>query len=717
MCVRDKNRDPFNVVDGKSCDKKLVITKSVTAGEKESEMIYVNVSRVRDEVNRDEARLYNPFIITITSSPMHIIYPYTLEGTVNNKPYETSKREYWCQDGAATHDADDFSCKIQYDITTGKRIWDSQGFCCRCSFMEDMHKSQGGRYHRGNTVCGNKFHIPLIHQLFKNRKRQSAHCMNYDNLWYNVHKIGGYRIWFKIFVKAYDLVEEERDGKRYQKLVDGGQIELSNFKTSGHGVHGRLLASMIGMFESDTQIYSLTERYLFIPAGGSKINWLSHPQTRNGARDFMIIPKTLVAMKNSMESCNKIGVSFTAFRMQGAGMDGQDFGCLQRMGWCLHNQVKDYFEIDVKNREKGKRPLYFPERYGVVEGTTDDFKEDGSFALVYKAGKLGNIMISLEISADDIVLIYNKAGGTIVKAFATNFESLSQDGLLHVIVQNTGLVTADYHVTMKHCTRGIRRSPEEKASINAQSVHTFTFPLRTTVHASGKFMCTMNLWDSRHGLLDSANITFETTTACVCLQSCSCALALSLSDVVLTGTSVYRNFTDYKIGETYLTNPGNEFSLVGKLERDEMEYKFIVSDTMQFLEIVNDEMLLLTPAIPFNPEPFAETFTEAKVFEKITLEPQHVCLNEEIEFEFYDDHTTLTGDEESTSRYITKDDDIIDAQNVSAGSPASDLPPELPPKDYSRHDLDNEEVYEEPVIPYGSPVYEHHPSLRRNQLD
>lgn len=35
-------------------------------------------------------------------------------------------------------------------------------------------------------------------------------------------------------------MEEERDGKRYQKLVDGGQIELSNFKTSGHGVHGRV---------------------------------------------------------------------------------------------------------------------------------------------------------------------------------------------------------------------------------------------------------------------------------------------------------------------------------------------------------------------------------------------------------------------------------------------------------------------------------------------
>ncbi len=43
-------------------------------------MIYVNVSKVRDDVNNDEARLYNPFIITITSSPMHIVYPYYLIG-------------------------------------------------------------------------------------------------------------------------------------------------------------------------------------------------------------------------------------------------------------------------------------------------------------------------------------------------------------------------------------------------------------------------------------------------------------------------------------------------------------------------------------------------------------------------------------------------------------------------------------------------------------
>lgn len=176
---------------------------------------------------------------------------------------------------------------------------------------------------------------------------------------------------------------------------------------------------------------------------------------------------------------------------------------------------------------------------------------------------------------------------------------------------------------MKHCTRGIQRSPEVRASINAQSVHTFSLYLRTTIHASGRFTCTgkqhlsgfiliiflhsdtqeisqkkrmgtsipchgylsfinwartcsrtyevfnaifmvmniirhwnfvdiqllrrsiinqsgpynrciaflfsVNLWDARHSLLDTANITFETTTACVCLQSCTCAVYVYLT--------------------------------------------------------------------------------------------------------------------------------------------------------------------------------------------
>ena len=42
------------------------------------------------------------------------------------------------------------------------------------------------------------------------------------------------------------------------------------------------------MFETNTQIYSLTERYLFIPAGGSDIDWVTHPQTKVNSNDFTL---------------------------------------------------------------------------------------------------------------------------------------------------------------------------------------------------------------------------------------------------------------------------------------------------------------------------------------------------------------------------------------------------------------------------------------------
>ena len=42
----------------------------------------------------------------------------------------------------------------------------------------------------------------------------------------------------------------------------------------------------------------------------------------------------------------------------------------------------------------------------------------------------------------------SRASGKILKAYAQDFESLSQDGHMFVIVQNTGYVTADFAVSL-----------------------------------------------------------------------------------------------------------------------------------------------------------------------------------------------------------------------------------------------------------------------------
>lgn len=39
-----------------------------------------NVSKVYDEVEKEQARLYNPFIITLAKTPVQLVYPYYYRG-------------------------------------------------------------------------------------------------------------------------------------------------------------------------------------------------------------------------------------------------------------------------------------------------------------------------------------------------------------------------------------------------------------------------------------------------------------------------------------------------------------------------------------------------------------------------------------------------------------------------------------------------------------
>ena len=43
--------------------------------------------------------------------------------------------------------------------------------------------------------------------------------------------------------------------------------------------------------------------------------------------------------------------------------------------------------------------------------------------------------------------LWLRASGKILKAYAQDFEALSKDGHLYVVVQNTGYVTADFSVS------------------------------------------------------------------------------------------------------------------------------------------------------------------------------------------------------------------------------------------------------------------------------
>lgn len=67
----------------------------------------------------------------------------------------------------------------------------------------------------------------------------------------------------------------------------------------------------------------------------------------------------------------------------------------------------------------------------------------------------------------------------------------------------------------------------------------------------------------------------------------------------------------------------------------------------------------------------------------------------------------------------TRGHDVSGGQDASACSSSSDLPPEPPPRDYSKHDMDtscSQEIYELPIPAFHSPVNEDDCSSTSNQL-
>jgi hypothetical protein len=77
-------------------------------------------------------------------------------------------------------------------------------------------------------------------QIDCDKYKSSAHCMRFDELWYDVHEIDVFTFDFTIWIKAYDQVERVENNKTLIDWVDGGEIELSPTKTGGVGKHGRV---------------------------------------------------------------------------------------------------------------------------------------------------------------------------------------------------------------------------------------------------------------------------------------------------------------------------------------------------------------------------------------------------------------------------------------------------------------------------------------------
>lgn len=72
-------------------------------------------------------------------------------------------------------------------------------------------------------------------------------------------------------------------------------------------------------------------------------------------------------------------------------------------------EFSKYSPYPQARRTRGETPLHFPERYGKLVGVKNRPKGDEQeFMLTYEIDEVMTSMVTLQISADDIILIYNR---------------------------------------------------------------------------------------------------------------------------------------------------------------------------------------------------------------------------------------------------------------------------------------------------------------------
>ena len=155
--------------------------------------------------------------------------------------------------------------------------------------------------------------------------------------------------------------------------------------------------------------------------------------------------------------CDKIGVSYYAFKTQGNKCDVEK-------GSCLNNQIYHFYNEDINNIINGKKSKYllFYDKEKNYSFYNDDLGKKFGFVL---NGNI-NTMLSLEIDSDDIKFMVNVSKGKIIFWEINNFEAMSNNGILLLKIKNIGLEDSQFYISY-FCNDNIINISSDEISIKS----------------------------------------------------------------------------------------------------------------------------------------------------------------------------------------------------------------------------------------------------------
>ncbi|CAM6100529.1 unnamed protein product [Calypogeia fissa] len=413
------------------CLQKLLLQLLIINGKStRSDTVETFVTHAQESNGASKA-LDVPYRITIYQSDVYAQYPITYIQSFNENPHEVVISSFDCQDGHKDHSPD---CGWPYN-TDGEKVKDSQGFCCLCNLNASLPDGQGKyeslRMVEEETPCK----IALsARRSFPWRRPGSAHCLQFSQKWYPTYQLGKPAL--SISVQVVVEMMHLRPGQIYgSRDVNSEIIYLNRQQNTKLHQNEVLKAHLQGDFEFNMQMPPLQDQYLAIPMEEGKSEKVSHVD------QWLTLPKEYFTLDGG--ECDKIGVSYSAFKFQTKACD-------QPPQSCCGNQINVFAQEESQRMLGGEAPKYAFSQYGkalVRDGTP---LEPTTLDLLIDKEKVS--VLTVELQADDLRFYTDRSTGRILKADIEQFETRTKRALLMVEVVNMGMIKAVFKIKVVDCT-------------------------------------------------------------------------------------------------------------------------------------------------------------------------------------------------------------------------------------------------------------------------
>lgn len=460
------NSDPKKDI---SCKSKMILSLTIQNGELQDSD---NIETILDQVTDKDGNIQKfetPIKITFSKTPVEVLYPLTYFKDFNWQPNETIVKSIStsCRDSSS----DEHPVCGWAKFASGRRVPDSQGFCCSCNFFSFKKADKRG------TNCDGLFDISA-----------TGHCFRYSDIWYSAYTVEQYKINYLIKINVTNTLDNSTIS----------YLELSPKNTFSMNEDKNILVKIIGDFlPADIFPRDYSNKFLLIPSKPE-----NHFFVKEGYFRWMLVDKDKFTIDGSQ--CDKIGVSFTAFQ-------NQKEKCNVPVQSCLKNQIIDLYREDAERYMKGLNTEYLIVYNKYIHFFFQDEDVNSRSFSYYLEGNI-NTLITLEMDTSIVKFITNVSSGKILKVYINNgFIAMSDDGLMEISVTNTGIFTAQFLLSYD-CNDNIVPLSSNEISIAPEEIKNLNKSLYTRSNLGKINQCYIILKNSIGEKVDMKLIYFNTST-------------------------------------------------------------------------------------------------------------------------------------------------------------------------------------------------------------